>query len=465
MSSEREKQDERRSNARSWAEKDDSKYASTVVKFPNGVTSIKMKPGIMNLDVIEYVVGKNNPECDEGMLHFELTYYVHRVPSADGTSMYPCLWEQYKRQCPICDWMRENQRTADPELLKSMRVNTRHLMNCIDLGTRDQKMQILDVNHYNKGMGFGEQLKNAIRAVPQFASFAQYDAGHTLTITVAEQPMGNGRKYSAASRIDFVPRALPYGRGILGETVNLEECLIQYEYDELKRLFLQMGPGAGAPPAAVAQPPASPPMRNERPSDRYSQGNDQPPPTQRYAPPPQEAPPQHSSRYSNAPPPPPTPPVTRESPRYQDAPPAPPVQAPASPPIEAPVQEKKREPVASDYGMKVRSIVDHPRLGKCEIVRISPDGTSLTIEDRNGMEYRSIGPHEVTLDAVGTMPPAGPTAPPAQSAPQPAPTPERRPETPPVAAPSRGGRYDDDFDRRPAQPTAQPQQNDPRRRD
>lgn len=504
---EREKQDARRHNAKSWADKEDSLFASKVVKFPDGVKAIKLKPPTMNIDVIEYVCGPSNPECDEGLLHFELSYYIHRVPAPDGQQAYPCLWANHKKPCPICDWMREQHGRSDPQLLKDMRPNHRHLMNAVDLNSRDPLIQILDVNHYNRGAGFGEQLKSAMRAVPQFATFAQYDGGYTLVLTVTECSMGGGKKYNAATRIDFVPRARPYGPDVLKYVHNLEACLIPYEYDQLRGLFLQQGPSTTPPATQVAvsgygqQPPqapagfrAPPPVETQRWSSQDPQQANVPAfrreePTsvrQPYERAQYETPPQAPAAPAPLPPqfhtPPATvpvhvnpatippqyyaPPATAEQPPQapQYTPPHHPAKTHTAPPQQPPQApaDKPRLPVASDYGMVVGDHVEHQRFGMCEIVRISPDGSLLTLEDANAMEYRAIAPHEVRkMNKTASQPqqpaPATPTA-----APSPPPAPAQRETAPPPPV----ARFsDDEFDRRPtARPSMTPMQ-DPRRRD
>lgn len=58
--------------------------------------------------------------------------------------------------------------------------------------------------------------------------------------------------------------------------------------------------------------------------------------------------------------------------------------------------DDKGQPTADEYGLKKGMAVLYK--GKeCTIERISPDGTSLTLEDENGKEYRGVGPEEVKL--------------------------------------------------------------------
>lgn len=455
---ERDQADERRTNSKAWAEKSDSRFESTAVKIPPPFTQLKTVTPSMLLDIIEYRVGEGNPEADPGFLHFERTYYTHRVPSPEGGNLYCCQWECFKLPCPICDWMKDNGRNADPQLLKDMRSQKRHLWNAIDLNTRDLKVQVFDTNHFNRGMGFGEQIKAALRAVPHYNDFARYDGGMSLILTTAEQTMGGGRKYTAVTRIDFVPRRQQYSKAILNECCCLDDCLLKIPYDELQAKFMQRGMSSNTttslPPQQQSPPgdqrsryAAPPPTQNgdmrQRDADMEREARraapDYTPPASRYAEPPQQP--------TQQPQPPQTPPVHSQ---------APPPQAPQQPPPQDP---PGRQPTAPEYGVTLWDTVKM-RSGKppvdLEVVRISRDGTSLTLEDKDGMEYRAISPADVeVIKKAGN---AGQV--PAPAAAQAPPPPQQAPSQPPQS----NRRFDEDFDR-PRQPAQVPVGSSPARRD
>ncbi len=421
---EREATEDRRSSARAWATAPESKFEKTSFKIPEDFKEMKLKTPNMLIDVMEYAVGPNNRRCDEGYLHFELSYDVHRVPLPDGAAYYCCLWHNWKEACPVCDWTRDNARSQPEKLIKDLRPQLRHLWNVIDLNTRDQKVQILDTNHFNRGSGFGEQIKKALLAVPQYENFARWDTGYSLAITVDDLTMGEGRKYQAATRIDFVPRQRPWNKSILKECCRLEDTLIHHDYDTLRKLFLQQGTPSTKTTSLPPAQNAGPDPRREAPRDRdMSEPPRQAEAPRHEAPPPPRQPDADPRRGGEIPP------TAR-----QDAPPRhDPAPAPAVPPPPG-----QGLPKAQDYGIKVGMMVVHPKHGRCEVVRISGDGTSLTIEDvKNGLETRGVGPEEVKL---------------ADAAPPP-------PTQPPAPAPSQNGssrRSDDEFDRRPTAATEAP---------
>ncbi len=95
--------------------------------------------------------------------------------------------------------------------------------------------------------------------------------------------------------------------------------------------------------------------------------------------------------------------------------------------------------------------------GDLEVVRISRDGTSLTLEDKDAMEYRAIDPADCEVVKKGGQPPQPQTPAPPPPAAQPGPAATAPP--PPVDR-----RRDDDFDR-PRQPAPTGAGDSARRRD
>jgi hypothetical protein len=70
-----------------------------------------------------------------------------------------------------------------------------------------------------------------------------------------------------------------------------------------------------------------------------------------------------------------------------------------------PPKKKVKEEVAEDRGLKVGDTVKHSEFGVCLIVKISGDGTSLRLEDKEGDLHNGVGPEEVTKLAKNTPPP------------------------------------------------------------
>lgn len=62
----------------------------------------------------------------------------------------------------------------------------------------------------------------------------------------------------------------------------------------------------------------------------------------------------------------------------------------------APAKGKgKKEATADEFGLKKGMLVMYKEM-ECEIMKVSPDGTSLTLEDEEGETYKAVGPDEVS---------------------------------------------------------------------
>src|SRR5512146_2728484 len=95
---EKEKREQRKKDARSWADDQKQGWTPTAVKLPEGVEFWKPEEGENYIDVIPYKVEKGsdekggNPRCDSGYEHFERTFEVHRIPGTGKFgNPYACL--------------------------------------------------------------------------------------------------------------------------------------------------------------------------------------------------------------------------------------------------------------------------------------------------------------------------------------------------------------------------------------
>jgi hypothetical protein len=70
------------------------------------------KEGMKRVDILAYEVGKGNPEADEGDLHYERTFYVHRRIGSDNND-YVCPNKTAGKKCPICEY--RNKLRMDPD--------------------------------------------------------------------------------------------------------------------------------------------------------------------------------------------------------------------------------------------------------------------------------------------------------------------------------------------------------------
>lgn len=235
---EKKRAERRKVDAREWAQQQEKGFEPTAVKLPEGVELFKPSPGVYRVDFLPYRAGRFNMRADEGFEHFECQYDAHRIPSPDGrTRLYCCLKATFGENCPICQMIARGG--LDPETVKALKVTTRHLWNVNDKpGDMKNPIKVFDTNHYNRGLGFGEMMAEAINSDEDYANFSDLENGLTLVLTVKEQTFPGG-KFNAVTRIDFKPRKYTYDEDILDRVITLDECLVKTPADKLKELVMQ----------------------------------------------------------------------------------------------------------------------------------------------------------------------------------------------------------------------------------
>lgn len=239
----RREQEKRRSKAREWAEQQSKGFEPTAVKLPDGVEFLKFtKAGVYKVDFLPYRVGRNNPRADKGTDHFEREYEVHRIPTADGGRLYCCREKCFRKKCAVCDWLKENGGSADPQLTKELRSKTRHLwlVNEEPGNTKAPVLKVFDSNHYNKGKGFGEQMVDVFTSLDEEVEPFVLKGGYTAKLRVIEDSF-SGRKYWPVTRIDLEKHDYNYPSSLLDEAPCLDDCLVDPGYDEVMKLLTTGG--------------------------------------------------------------------------------------------------------------------------------------------------------------------------------------------------------------------------------
>lgn len=362
--SKRDEREMRRADAREVAEQQASEGFNTAVKIPEGAKRFQLKVGSQRIDIIEYQAGVGNPYAKQGVWHYERTYYVHGNVGPDQNP-YCCLFKNWDIPCPICKFAAElRQRPGyDEKLEKSLRPKTRQLFNVIDTENVELGVQIFEVAPFNFGEALAEKIAMSDRR-DNYKVFAHYDEGFTLRIATKEQSMEGGRKFKKVSDIEFRQRDKQYGKEVLERVHCLDDLLVKLSYEKLEAVFLQKG---GALKGESAE-------RQE--DDRK-----------------ERVPPRREEPEDDDPPPKPRKPVVVDD--DDDPPPKPKRQPEPEPEPEKPKINPKK--TAAYYGIEVGSFVEHDEHGKCEVVHISSDGTSLRLEDKEGDIHKAISPVEVEL--------------------------------------------------------------------
>ena len=222
------------SNARERAEKHTGGFESTSINLPKGVKAFKVKKeGVMRFDIIPFVAGKGNPFADEGVLHYERTYYVHPRLGGDGDT-YICPNKTAGLPCPICELAKKLRADddADEELVKSLWPRERQLFQIIDINDRNAGIQIWDVSYHLFGKILDEAIRNADES-DNYHRFYHVTKGFTLKVGFRQKKFGKQEFYEATT-IEFKPRAEPYDESIVDDGHCLDDLLKIEDYETLK---------------------------------------------------------------------------------------------------------------------------------------------------------------------------------------------------------------------------------------
>ncbi len=341
MASRREekKQEIRYSNAKEVADKQASGFELSSITLPKGIDLFAFKrEGLYKLNVIPFKVKPGNPMCDEGLLHYERTYWAHAKIGPNNKS-YCCLAKTFGKKCPVCEDLIKREKSGESkEDLDVNKAKKRQLFQLEDLQDKEKGFQVYEGPYYN---GLGELIDAKIDMTEDddaYRRFHHLEGGLTLFVT-AKQDTFRGRTFFKPVNIEMKPRK-DLSEDVLALSICLDDLPKELSYNELKKFYDQ-----------VDEPEDS----GEEPSPN-SQGHNRL---------------QTGGRTS-----------TSTNGSDEETPPK---------------KKKKGEQVtAESLSLKKGDFVEYRGL-ECEIIRISADGTSLTLEDEDGGTFKAVDPAEVKV--------------------------------------------------------------------
>jgi hypothetical protein len=243
---------ERRAEAKSidmdvWTDKKSpGGWEPTYCALPQGTEFFKLKEeGTFTIDVVQYTAGPFNMEGDEGYRVPRCTYFSHRIPTPDGNHTKYLCFETFKdpkgrqRLCPCCVWRKATFGDADlKEVGKKMFKQEWAMWWVRNYADKELKFRVFDVQHENRGQGFGEQIKQAIGIDRRRKNFAAPDGSHTLVLVTKENYWPGGKFYPI-TRIEFVDRKDTYDLDLPDKLPQLDRYLFPCRPPALKGKFLQ----------------------------------------------------------------------------------------------------------------------------------------------------------------------------------------------------------------------------------
>ena len=398
---------------RAGFEQRDSEHGTgswTSISLPEGVEVFSPKAETYKFDIVPYVVGEHNPYCrHKGMLYPECTYWVH-AGVGPNNSKFCCPSKNRKQKCPICEHLASIMRKGKPDgtsdkewkqILGSFRPKERQLW-LINLHEDDEhKLMLYETSNAAFGKLLDKMRNDADEDEREKILYDDVEGGALLKVYFDAEDIGMPKPWIKAYNIEFKARPNGLDSEIVEHGICLDALPKIPSYEELKREFLQTED-------------ADADLDEDEEADRVAK-----------------------SRTSNKPP--------AKKPVEQDKDEEvkqKPEKAPEKP-KQKPKPEGDDTSTAKDAGIEEGSMVRHRTMGVCEVVRISPDGTSLTLEDKEGNVKKAIG-----VDDVRIVKSVQPDSKQEEKKPEPKQE-EKKPERPAAKKPADDDDWDDDPPKKP----------------
>lgn len=238
---EREKRKIRYSDPQQVAKDRDVGFVSKAFNKPDDMPMFRWtKEKTYRLEIMPYIVGPGNPMADEDTIHYERTYYTHRDVGPKKDTVL-CNAKTLGKKCPVCEH-REKLMTdpeANKKLTDSLKYKERQLYIVRDLDEPEKGFQLLETAYYKS---FGELLEKKCKAGDDdnpFHKFHHLQGGMILKV-LAEEDTFEGKKFFKAANIEMAPRKKDLPESILDEVPCLDKLLVEADYKELKKSFLQI---------------------------------------------------------------------------------------------------------------------------------------------------------------------------------------------------------------------------------
>lgn len=320
-------------------------FDSFAIKLPEGMTLFKIdQAGKYQFDILPYRAGDINRHARPGKLYWQLSYYVHKRIGPDAKDVC-CLRKMWNEPCPVCEQqadMRRKMERSDQaawDAQKELDAKDRQLFLVIDRTVRGPDVQLLE----NSYALFGKMLDAKLDANPvKYAKFWHGGGGMTVIATFEKGSMGKGSSgtFQKCNNIELVERDKDIPVELIKALPCLDDLLVKHSYDKVYGLLHGVS-------------------GEKETNGRDDRGDDEPGSKRGCWSVPENDEPKTNRK------------VAEPEPDDDE-------------PVKTPAVSK------GDF-------VLHRKLGRCEVVRVSSDGTSLTLLDEGGDSHRAIDADEVKV--------------------------------------------------------------------
>lgn len=216
------------------------------LKLPQGISLFKPEAeSKVTVDFMCYkVTSKKHLDRDDesglaipGSIWYKRPFKTHDNVGAKNDKVV-CL-QTFGKKCPICEFAEEERKKgADSDTLKDLRPKNRSLYVLIPLDSKkyEKKMYLFDISDHI----FQKMLNAELKEDEENMDFPDPENGKSVKLRFVEETF-NGRTFAKLNRIDFVERDKQYKESVVDSVPNLDECLQELSYDEMKKKFFEIG--------------------------------------------------------------------------------------------------------------------------------------------------------------------------------------------------------------------------------
>ena len=346
----RTKKAERKERKRAGSSKRDKVLTSggkNTIRIPDGVTLFRPVDKSYRLDFLLYEVGKGNKCADPGEWYYERTFYTHRI-GVDNRYVV-CPSHTFGKPCPVCEELARTKKDPDAteEEEKSLRVSQRQLFLVRDRDEPEKGVQIFEHSYFQFGRTLDECRNDSDEDQDYISNFDDPEGGACLRIKFRKNaPYG-----VEVSNIEFRPRPNGIDDELLEHGICLDEILVETSYKEIENILFQTVEG------------------DDDSEDEEDEKEEKKPTTKG------RGRPKGSTKKP-----------VEEKPKKK------------KPVVEDDEEDDEEDEVspAKKAGLNVGMAVEYEGM-EMEIVKISGDGTSLTLQDEDEDLYKAVAVDEVKV--------------------------------------------------------------------
>ena len=347
----RTKKAERKERKRAGSSKRDKVLTSggkNTIRIPDGVTLFRPVDKSYRLDFLLYEVGKGNKCADPGEWYYERTFYTHRI-GVDNRYVV-CPSHTFGKPCPVCEELARTKKDPDAteEEEKSLRVSQRQLFLVRDRDEPEKGVQIFEHSYFQFGRTLDECRNDSDEDQDYISNFDDPEGGACLRIKFRKNaPYG-----VEVSNIEFRPRPNGIDDELLEHGICLDEILVETSYKEIENILFQTVEG------------------DDDSEDEEDEKEEKKPTTKG------RGRPKGSTKKP-----------VEEKPKKKK-----------KPVVEDDEEDDEEDEVspAKKAGLNVGMAVEYEGM-EMEIVKISGDGTSLTLQDEDEDLYKAVAVDEVKV--------------------------------------------------------------------